>query len=452
MEEEIDLRPYFDALIRQWRTIAIVAGAAVVCAVLLAVVLPRSYTASGDVLILPSRTQLTFDPRFVTNNNTLGTDIASRRQALLALAGSQALEAAVRPQLPPEVVGEEYKPGALAGRIKVDSEGDLLHLEASGADAESAQALADTWAQTYVRTVNDLYGANITLIQQLETQQADAQKRYDDAERELETFIGESSIVRVGDQISMTVELLDASRAGTQQLYQQYLTQTRELEAALQDAETLREQVAAGQSEGLANSLAALALRARITGDASLPIDLRFDNPGELAQGNSASLADLDTLIAVLSQRRDAVLAQSQQLAETIEHGTGSGLSPEARATYVNRLSELNREYEQQQAQMKLLEQRRDLALESLVILQRKLDEQRVAAGAPEVQVRFIGTTVTPPRSVLVRAILYGGAAAFAGCFLGILFVLGMAIVRPRLPAKSPPARGERPLDQPTTS
>ena len=50
----------------------------------------------------------------------------------------------------------------------------------------------------------------------------------------------------------------------------------------------------------------ALALRARVTGDARLPIDLRFDNPGELAPTTSASLAEIDALIAFMKTLADA--------------------------------------------------------------------------------------------------------------------------------------------------
>src|SRR5689334_16384809 len=113
MEEEIDLRPYVVALIRQWRTIAIIVGMAMLGAALVAISLPPSFTASADVLILPSRSQLTFDPRFVTNNTILGTDIASRRQALIALASGGSFEEDVRSKLPPQLVGEGYQPGAL---------------------------------------------------------------------------------------------------------------------------------------------------------------------------------------------------------------------------------------------------------------------------------------------------------------------------------------------------
>jgi hypothetical protein len=405
------------------------------------------------VLILPSRSQLTFDSRFVTNSSGLGTDITSRRQALMALATSPALEERVLPNLPAEIAGNEDRPGDLARRIQLDVDGDLLHIGASAADAQSAQTLALAWGKAYVQAVNDLYSREPELVGDLETQLGEAQKRYDDAQLQLASFVGSSTIVQVGQQISMTTELLDESRAGTQSLYAQYLSQARELEATLLSAETLRQQVAAGQTEGLANSLASLALRARAIGDVKLPIDLRFDDPGALAQSANVTLADLDSLIGILRQRRDALMEQSQLLAQAVgsgEKGEG-GLTPSLRDVYTQRLSQLNQQYEQQSSQLKLLTQRRDLTLESLSILQRKLDEQRVALGASEVQVRFISAVVEPPRSALSRMILYGIVAGFIGLVVSTLVIIGQAVIRPWLPARRPRSRGERPLDQPTT-
>src|SRR5262249_45747614 len=141
MEEEIDLRPYFLALIRQWRTIAVIVTLAVLGGALVAFVLPPSFTASTDVLILPSRSQLSFDLRFVTDDAVPNPDASIRRQSLVAMASSEALEALVRDKLPAELASQ--KPGALAGRIQVRTDGDLLHIEAGAADAQNAQALAD---------------------------------------------------------------------------------------------------------------------------------------------------------------------------------------------------------------------------------------------------------------------------------------------------------------------
>lgn len=454
MEEEIDLRPYVVALIRQWRTIAIIVVAAAIGAAALALALAPSYTASADVLILPSRSQLTFDPRFVTSNTVLGTDVVSRREALIAMASSIALEDQVRPKLPASLSTVAERPGALADSIRVNVNGDLLHFEASAKDPQGAQALADTWARAYVQSVNSLYAADANLLKQLETEVTQAQERYRGSQQEVETFVGTSAIVQISQQISMTVDLLNESRQGSQMLYAQYLTQARDLEAVLRDAETLRQQVASGQTEGLANSLASLAIRARAAGEVQLPIDLRFDNPGSLTDTASVTPADLDALITVLRQRHDVLMEESLKLAQALSDDKSSdgGLSPELRGTYEKRLTALNQQYEQQTAQLKALQQKRDLAFDSLSILQRKLDEQRVALGAPEVQVRFVSTAIEPETSAVSRAAIYAILASVVALLLCIFILLGQMIVRPWLATNPPQPRSERPLDQPTTS
>jgi uncharacterized protein involved in exopolysaccharide biosynthesis len=451
MEEEIDLRPYVAAVIRQWRTIVVIVVMAAIGAAILAISLPLSYTASADVLILPTRSQLTFDSRFVTNNASIGTDAASRRQALVALATSPALEAQVLPKVPESLVDKTYRPGALARRLQINAEGDLLHIKGSAPDEQSAQALALAWGQGYVAMINDLYGRDKTMLHELEGQMSDAQNRYEQAQQDVETFIGSGTIVRVEQQISMTTDLLTETRDGPQKLYTQYLDQARALEATLRDAETLRQQVANGQTDGLANSLTMLALRTRAAGDVQLPIDLRFDDPAAFER-SSATLGDLDALIGVLQQRIAALMEQSGQLAQAISDGKddAGGISAAQRESYEKRLGELNQQFEQQTAQLKFLQQRRDLALESLSILQRKLEEQRVALGTPEIQVRFIGVAAEPPRSMLSRLILFTGAAIVASLFLSIFIIVAQAIVRPWLPSRRPQPHSERPLDQPT--
>jgi hypothetical protein len=317
--------------------------------------------------------------------------------------------------------------------------------------------LAEVWGNTYVQAVNELYSRDNDMLQELETQLASAQQRYDDSQQQVEGFLGSSAIVQVSQQISATLGLLDESRLGIQSQYAQYLTQARVLEATLHDAETLRQQLAAGQTEGLANGLAALSLRVRAIGDAQLPIDLRFDDPNNLVRSAAVTLGDLSALITTLRQRRDALMDQSQQFAQTLSEDkadtqASGGLTPALRETYVQRLSALNQQSEQQLAKLKLLRQQRDLALDSIAILQRKIDEQRVALGTPEVQVRFISAVVAAPRPLFMRMVLYGTAAAFAGAYLGVLLVLGQMILWPRLSSRSPQPRSERPLDRPTAS
>ncbi|MGL4651872.1 MAG: hypothetical protein ACRC1H_20855, partial [Caldilineaceae bacterium] len=98
--DEIDLRHSLGAIGRWWREIVLIAvfsGLVVGGAFwLLARTRTPVYSASADVAILRTATDVTFDERFTTQSETVaGTTIASRRNALFALALSPSLAQAV---------------------------------------------------------------------------------------------------------------------------------------------------------------------------------------------------------------------------------------------------------------------------------------------------------------------------------------------------------------------
>lgn len=454
MEQEIDLRPYIRAVLQRWRLIAAIGFATVAVAIALTLILPTSYTARADVLILATRLQLQFDPRFITDDNSQFTNPAARREALVALAANGALEERVAAGLAPEILGPNYRTGDLRERITVSPVGDLMRISASDPDPDHARALVDAWALNYVRLVNEVYAKDETTTEEIRRQLGEAQQRYTAAQQELEDFLGASDLVRIEQQTQNIQALLDGSRKANQALYTQYLSRTHELDLVVNDAQTLRRQIATTPGGGLADSLAALALRARLAGGQQLPIDLRFDEPGALAQGGGASVEDLDALISVVQQRRGELLEAAQQLAQAMANGGEStvGLTPALRAAYERELTTLRQQFEQERARQNFLEQQRNVALDSLSILQRKLDEQLVALGSSQADVRFVGVAVEPPRSGLARMVIAAGLALAVGLFLGVVAAIALALIRPS-PAGAPsPSPGDRPIDRPTVS
>lgn len=457
MEEEIDLRPYVQALLRRWRLIALLMLVGVVVAVLIALLSAPAYTARADILMLSARSELAFDQRFVTGDAAQSLDSNARRQALTALASQSTLEEQVLAQLPEGFVAQDYQAGNLAQRIEVRQEGDLLQIVARADDPQHALTLANAWGQVYVQLVNDIYGDNQGLLQEVELQLNEARQRYDQAQQELETFIGNSQLVQLDQQISVMEGLLNGSREANQALYTQYLSRTQELELILNDARTLRQQVASGQTDGFAGSLASLALQARTIGNVQLPVDLRFDGPDSLAQSDTVSLADLDTLIAILQERRAELLDLSQQFAQATATGqdNATGLPATLRRQYEQELTRLKQQYEQEIAQQRALEQQRNLALDSLAILQRKLDEQRIAQGTSSRQVRLVGVVNDPPESILSQIVINSVIALMLSLLLGIVVVLWLEVIGPRISATQPapsPTQGDRPADRPVTS
>jgi capsular polysaccharide biosynthesis protein len=438
MEQEIDLRPYIVALMRRWRVIVLATLAVALLAIAVAALMPQAPQASANVLILATEARVRFDQRFTTDNPSPLTTPANQRTALIALASSTALEDQVKQQLPADFSVEPLQPGALASQVRVSTEGDLLSITVANANPERAQQLASLWAEQYVKLVNEAYGQDTTLIQNLQTQLDEAQQRYDEKQGELETFLGQSQLVQLEQQIKGIEGVLDGSREASQMLYTQYLSRTHELELVLNDAQTLRQQVQEGQASNVSQSLANLILQARaVSSTSGAPLDLRLESPTTFQQDDQATIASLDNLVLALQERRRQLLVKSTELAKAIATGgsTESGLTTEQRKQYEQDLTALNQQFEQVRATRQVLEQQRDVLRESLKILQSKLDEQRVAEGTSQAEVRYLGTTMEPPSSLLTRLALSGVAAAVVVFFLSVVLILFVDVVRPRLHA-----------------
>ncbi len=453
MEEEIDLRPYILALLRRWRFIVALTIVIAAVATLPLLLSKPGYTATADVLITNTRSQVTFDSRFVTSDQTQGT--SARQKALIALASSNSLEVAVQTTLPEDVVAVDYEPGDLLNSIDIAQQGDLLKISASADDQNKALVIAETWVQAYEQLANDIYGRDETLLANIQKQMTEAEERYDAAQQELEDFISTNDLVRLEQQVKSLEWLLDGSREANQTLYTEYLTRTQELDLILSDIQTLRQQVAEDQSASLSSSLAALALRARSVGIVGLPFDLQFTDPNALTQIESVTLADLDVLAAVVQQRQNELRAQAEALAAAIAGNETNiaGIDPTPRSTYEQQLAAARSGLEQLKARQNLLETRRNLAQESVSILQRKLDEQRIAQNTVETDVRVVGTTIDRPESLTSRIALRGAIGLFAGFFLSIIFVLFIDIVRPGIASmQAGQASAKRSADNPIAS
>jgi uncharacterized protein involved in exopolysaccharide biosynthesis len=165
-QTELDLRPYLQGIARRWRWIIGIAALTAITAAVASLVLPVTYTASSSVLLLIRQTgsQIGINQPLVSVETI---DTASRRQGLLALAKSDAVEAALPPEVLRNITGGTYKPGQLVqeNRIDVRAEGDLLIISAEARTPEQAKALADAWSTTYVEYAKRLYTDDHSRVQ-----------------------------------------------------------------------------------------------------------------------------------------------------------------------------------------------------------------------------------------------------------------------------------------------
>ncbi|MBX0330757.1 hypothetical protein K2Z83_24170 [Oscillochloris sp. ZM17-4] len=460
MDQEIDLRPYMLVLLKRWRLILSCVIGLMIIGIVIPVAAQQRRSASADIMIVPVSSQVTLDPRFQTTSGSQATTPAAQRQALIGLATSHAVAEKVFEAVGAAPGGSEADPiQALIDQVQVSSSSDLLKITVSDPDPARAVKIADAWGQAYERLVADVYTRSQFRSDLLASELTAAQQRYDGAQQSLETFLGSGEIIQMQSQIAQLNGLLGGSREAQQLLYTDYLSRTHQLDLILEDAQTLRDQANASGASSFSDSFAALLLQARAVGGAATTFQLSASDIGSVDAASGSALANLDRLIRVISQRRDELRAQADEIASAIadDKDTAMGMDSATRNRYINQLATLNRSYEQLRAQQDILTQQRDLARDTLILLQRKRDEQEIARSSPQIEVRFVSTSLDPKPSVVARAALSGIAAGVVGLVLGVMLALLLDVLLPAVrrltqPAPAQPApRSDRPADRPMT-
>ena len=451
MEQEIDLRPYAQAVLRRWRWVAVGVLAAVALAVIITLVLPRANRASASVLIDPVIAQVSLDARFAERDTGLFTNPNTRRQALIDLATSPVLEARVL-----EKLGQaDLKPGDLLERVRMRATSDLLTITVRGRDAAEAQRIARLWGLTYEDMVRQLFSATTLNLESIEQELIKAQARYDEAQRAVDEFVRKGDLIRVSQEVARLRELLDTSRQGQKDLYAAYLAQTRGLRLMLEDARMLRAQIERG--EGVpADALAALVVRLRAAGGGNLPVDLTISSPETLAAGREATLSELERLTAVIESERDRLLNETDRLGTAIASGDLSavGMDPQIRTRYESELAAAESRMNALAAEQRMLNQALEVSINALSVLQAKRSELTIARTTSLVSVRYLGDAPVPPASRAVLLVRNGLIAAALAGFLVITLIIVLEIARQvrQAPAPPPVPRGEPAPERPPAS
>ncbi len=436
MDQEIDLRPYVLALVLRWRLIIICAISLAVIGGIVPLVGTATRSATSDVVIIPSSSQVTLDARFQTTGS-LATNPAAQRLGLINLASSRTLAE----QVVKDLGDTTLSANALYAQVKVVSTSDLLQITVSNPDPDLALRVAQAWGKAYETLVINVYGGSQFRIDLLTTEINLAKQRSSQAQTALEKSLVSSQSIKVQQQIANLNDLLSGSRASQQQLYADYLSRSHSVELILQDAQTLRDQADTQGTSAFANSFASLMLRVRIVGSSTPAFQMTVADLASIETNPSNLSANLDQLIKALAHRRDQLLAQSNEVANAITSGgmIATGLDAATRQRYIDQLADLNGTYEQLQARQNTLIQQRDLAAEALSLLLRKRSEMEVAQGSPQIEVRFIGASIAPLISQFDRALLYASVAGILGLLVGAVLALFLDVVIPAVRQMSMP-------------
>lgn len=394
MDDTIDLRPYVDALVRRWRVIL----GAVIAGILIATLLHFSssnYRATALVAAFEPAQQLQFDERIINSVRlepftSAYPEIATSNDVLsVVLDRAKELSGGTIATLP-----------ALREILKVEKGDDsrLLRLSVKDDDPQVAAELANVWANTFVKTVDEINLGRSGQVEFYENLRTDTNAELQGIEQALVDFQSGNRMVIVENQLFSL---------GQQQAT--YLADQRRLSLLLEDIEALSAQIEAGSGDTItfADQLTALALQQNayihetpvisptvgIAQSSSASVQLQANPEFDLTTGTrSEQLA----LLGALAQTVEARLATIDVKLLELESSFFS-LQREQQSI-ANRYDELIR--------------RRDVAAETAVTLARRIDEVRIQSQDTGNSLRIASLAVPPVKydrsSLVVSAALFG--------------------------------------------
>ncbi len=408
MEDEIDLRKYVDALVRQWKWVVGLAVVSGLTALIVSFLAPPTYEATALVVVTRPRYQLQFDPRIETLSQE-----QQPYKAFPELALSDDLVMQVIDRVNGDLDADERELTVFREWLSAGSGSDpsLVRLTATGSDPEQAQAIVNVWAELYVSYANELYQQRSSDEAFFEAQVAEALRKLEKAEQALIDY-----------QARNPINVVNARLASRQTALSDYLAADHTISLIIQDARSLQQQLArqnSGSAVTLADELAALYLQVdALNAQASVPVQLQIGGGGSLA----------DRTVSEQAALLDALVDALQDKAVEIRQQTGA-LEPEILA--------LQKAQQEAQVELDRRERDRDVARETYLALTRKLDEANVAAQDASGEVRLASQAAVPTEPASPRK----GLNTVLGGLLGLLVgVVAAFVVDARRPAaeKSP--------------
>lgn len=393
MEETVDLRPYLAALGRYLWLI----GGAVALAIVIAVVI---YMSSDDyeaiaLLTVPEPTeQLQFDARITTTmrsmqNLTVYPELA-KSSDLLNRVLARATE------LTDGRIDSLSQMRAMT-MLTTSADNRLVRLVVTDEDPEVAAALANIWAEEFVLTIETLFGRGG--VEYFNDQLLQAGEEVRAANDELVAF---QSTNRQGIVDNELLALTDRQRA--------LLADESRYRRVLADTQVLRRQLDNNATDvvTLSNQLSALMVQLRAYETTqTTPVAPQFQlNIGADAQLTTTQRAELLQQLDALRISVEAALTDNQTQLESLA-------AP---------IFALQTEKQQLFNEGARLLSAQEVAQETYVIVARKIDEERVAAG--ETLARVASHAVVPEQPARPNLLALVSLLSLVALIPSILFVL----------------------------
>ena len=412
MDDEIDLRRYFLALVRQWRLIVAVTLVVGLAAAGISLALPNVYEGVALVSISTARNTLRLD--------SVNQDTSLPVHAYPELAMSGDVIAAAYAKAGPLLPASVNTAAKFAKQLTAEAAQDptLLRLKVRDGDPQRAAQIANLWADVFAARAGQLYAqdtANLALYQQ---QLSDAKTRLDQADSDLASF-------QASNQVGILNAQLDSERASLTD----YLNRQHQLQLLTQDAQDLLGRLnglPATDPANVANDLALVSVASRIYGaqnsntdqtQAAMPIQLQISAGQPLAGPTVANQK------ALAENLRATIAARLIDLASQV-----TALEPQILA--------LQGQVAQAQVKEAQLSRARDLAQGEYTQLFQQVQQANIAVQGTSGDIQIASRAAVPTLTVSPRRLLITLVGAALGLVLAAMTALAMESLRPAsLPA-----------------
>lgn len=392
MEEEIDLRPYIELLLRRMKWIIASGFILAIIAYLALGFSPKTYKATSLVFVAANNDVFQFDPRILAVNN---------EEPLSALPELARSDIILSELIKDEALAEIITIASLRNILQAETGSDrsLVRLTVVTQDPEKSARIANVWAELFITKINSSLGLHDNeQVAFFEDQLAQAEQTLITAEENLVSF----QEVNRSTTISNTLAFYNEEQA-------LQLANQQTLIRLVQDTEQLRDQLSNQPNNNPAtfsDQLVALSLQAEgFNANSSTPLILQLDSDSSLiGKDKSEQIEFLNRLVEFL------------QLKLSIVENRLLSIEPE--------ILRLQREWQEANVTLNRLVSDLDVASETQLSLARKVEEEKIVTQDTNRGLRLISGAVAPDEPESQNRLFITFSAGIIGLLVSLVVIL----------------------------
>jgi len=413
MNDEIDLRPIFQNIIKVWKIIIATILTSALLVGIFKVVTTPPYEARATLLVVNKSTQLQPSTQIISNQTPL-TGRTAYDELEDLMKGELLMD-----RIEPLLIDKGFTLQDF--QFEVDRQNNTTFLlKVYGATSIGAKEVAELYAQEVIRFIYESYATDDSAISDTLRKLEEARERYQKAQTALEQFIERGEIEATSQEIRRISNAIEGVRAATLNRYNEYLSRMNQIDRMLRDAQLIRERMTRGDTD-LSDSLSALLFRVQSTGVSGGPI-LQLDP--SVINGISVTTDDIDIVISSLEAEYGRLQRDVAELSTTkFDSFTTVNIENLYNQLFAEqvRLEQLNRQ------QIELTRER-DTAYSLYDTLLRRIDELKLEELSRPITIRHLGTTVDKEPSNVSKSVPFVGLGALVGLIVSVSLVIARSI------------------------